>query len=134
MIEQYPQQVKIAFKHFPLRNHRFATKAAQAAVAAGRQGHFWEFHDQLYKRYNRLNDQAIEEIRAALALSPEQFKADMLAPGTIARINADMQSGAQAGVRGTPTVFINGRRLMDKSLHGFQAMINPLLQQSGAKK
>ncbi|BBO92672.1 hypothetical protein DSCOOX_58520 [Desulfosarcina ovata subsp. ovata] len=129
MIEQYPQQVKIAFKHFPLRNHRFATKAAQAAVAAGRQGHFWEFHDQLYKRYNRLNDQAIEEIRAALALDPEQFKADMLAPGTIARINADMQSGAQAGVRGTPTVFINGRRLMDKSLHGFQVLINPLLDQ-----
>ncbi|GAB6906399.1 DsbA oxidoreductase (fragment) [Desulfosarcina cetonica] len=134
MIEQYPQQVKIVFKNFPLRNHRFALKAAQAAIAAGKQGQFWAFHDQLFKRYNRLSDPAIDEIRAALNLNAQQFKADMQAPDTIAQINADVSEANRAGVHGTPTVFINGRLLRDKSLGGFQAMINFLLQQPIARQ
>lgn len=132
MIEQYPNQVKIVFKQFPLRNHRFASLAAQASIAAQQQGKFWEFHDQLYKHYNQLNDQVIEQIRSDLQLDPEKFSRDRMAPGTVAQINADIRNGQQAGVRGTPTVFINGKLLRDKSMRGFQVAVNAGMRQLAA--
>jgi protein-disulfide isomerase len=54
VLEQYPNQVKLVYKNFPLRNHKFAKPAASAALAAGEQGKFWEFHDKLFQNYNQL--------------------------------------------------------------------------------
>jgi protein-disulfide isomerase len=129
VLEQYPQQVKVVFKHFPLQNHKFAYKAAQATMAADKQGKFWEFHDLLFKDYNNLNDQKLEEIRTSLNLDADQFQREMLDPGIKAQIDADLRNGNSAGVRGTPTVFINGKLLRDKSLRGFQQQINQELTQ-----
>ena len=102
-------------------------KAAQASMAADRQGKFWEFHDLLFKDYNKLNDQKIAEIRADLNLDAEQFQRDMADPALKAQIDADVRNGNSAGVRGTPTVFINGKLLRDKSLNGFRRQINQAL-------
>ena len=129
VLEQHPQQVKVVFKHFPLRNHKFAFKAAQASMAAGKQGKFWEFHDLLFKDYSNLNDQKVTEIRNSLNLDTDQFQREMLDPAIKAQIDADLRNGNSAGVRGTPTVFINGKRLRDKSLKGFQRQINQELNQ-----
>jgi protein-disulfide isomerase len=129
VLEQYPQQVKVVFKHFPLPSHKFAHKSAQASLAAYKQGKFWEFHDLLFKDYNNLNDQKVAEIRASLNLDADQFQREMLDPGIKALIDADLRNGNSAGVRGTPTVFINGKLLRDKSLRGFQQQINQELTQ-----
>jgi len=133
VLEQYPQQVKVVFKHFPLQSHKFAYKAAQATMAADKQGKFWEFHDLLFKDYNNINDQKIEEIRASLNLDADQFQREMLDPGIKAQIDADLRNGNSAGVRGTPTVFINGKLLRDKSLRGFHQQINQELTQLKAE-
>ena len=133
MLEQYPQQVKVSFKQFPLRNHRYAFKAAQATIAARAQGKFWEFHDLAFENYNRLDDAKIDEIRAQLTLDKDLFQAEMLAPHTTAQINADIRDGKQAGVRGTPTVFVNGKLLKDKSMRGFQQAIDNSLGKRAAK-
>lgn len=98
-------------------------------MAADKQGKFWEFHDLLFKDYNNLNDQKIEEIRTSLNLDADQFQREMLDPGIKAQIDADLRNGNSAGVRGTPTVFINGKLLRDKSLKGFQRQINQELTQ-----
>ena len=74
VFEQNPDKVKIVFKNFPIRGHAFAVKAAQAALAAYGQGMFWEFHDLLFKNYNVLSDEKIEEIRSQLGLDANQFK------------------------------------------------------------
>jgi len=129
VLEQYPQQVKLVFKHFPLRNHSFAYKAAQASMAAEKQGKFWEFHDLLFKNYNRINDQKITEIMTDLNLDADQFQRAMQDPAIKAQIDADLRNGDTAGVRGTPTVFINGKLLRDRSLAGFQRQINEELTQ-----
>ena len=129
VLEQYPQQVKLVFKHFPLRNHSFAYKAAQASMAAEKQGKFWEFHDLLFKNYNRINDQKITEIMNDLNLDADQFQRAMQDPAIKAQIDADLRNGDTAGVRGTPTIFINGKLLRDKSLAGFQRQINEELMQ-----
>lgn len=121
----------MVFKHFPLRSHKYAMKAAQATMAADKQGKFWEFHDLLFKDYSNLNDQKVAEIRTGLNLDAEQFERDMSDPAIKAQIDADVRNGNSAGVRGTPTVFINGKLLRDKSLNGFIRQINQTLAQLG---
>jgi protein-disulfide isomerase len=133
VLEKYPDDVKIVYKNFPLRNHKFAMKAAIAALAAESQGKFWEFHDLLFKNYNKLNDQKIREIALELGLDQTEFEKKMKDPKITAMIRQDGLEGAQAGVRGTPTIFINGRRLNDRSLKGFQAVIDKELQKLGKK-
>jgi protein-disulfide isomerase len=66
VFEKNPSTVKVVYKNFPLRSHKYAITAAVAALAAGRQGKFWEFHDELYKIYKQINDQKILEIAQKL--------------------------------------------------------------------
>ncbi|MBL7178295.1 MAG: thioredoxin domain-containing protein [Desulfobacteraceae bacterium] len=68
---------KLVFKNFPLSKHKFAMKAAAAALAANKQGKFWEFHDRLFKNYKNLNDTKIQEIAKELALDMERFNKDL---------------------------------------------------------
>ena len=128
VFEQNPEKVKIIFKNFPIRGHAFAVKAAQAALAANGQGKFWEFHDLLFKNYNILSDAKIEEIRSKLGLDADRFKARMNDPQVVAQIQADAETGRKVGVSGTPTVFVNGRLLRDKSPNGFKAAVDLALK------
>lgn len=134
VLEKNPDSVKLVFKHFPLRNHKFARPASIAAIAAGRQGKFWEFHDLLFKNYNRLNAQKIREIAQQLNLDMGKFDRDQKDPGNGKIINRDLSEGNRVGVRGTPTVFINGRLLRNRSQAGFQAMIEKTLKKGGARQ
>ena len=115
--------MKLVFKNFPLRNHKFAWPAAMAALAANKQGKFWELHDQLYENYNRLSDQKIREIAQQVGLDMEKFDKDMKDPELRAIVERDFQEGARIGVRGIPTIFVNGRQLKNRSFQGFQAAI-----------
>ena len=115
--------MKLVFKNFPLNNHKFARPAAIAALAANKQGKFWELHDQLYKNYNKLSEQKIREIAQQVGLDMEKFDKDMKDPELQAIVQRDFQEGAIAGVRGIPTIFVNGRLLRNRSFQGFQAAI-----------
>jgi protein-disulfide isomerase len=128
VLEKYPNEVKLVFKNFPIRNHKFAMPAAIAALAAERQGKFWEFHDLLFKDYNRLNEQKIKDIAQQLKLDMDKFDKDRKDPQIRAMINRDLAEGNRAGVRGTPTVFVNGRLLRNRSPAGFQQLIEKALQ------
>jgi protein-disulfide isomerase len=129
VLKQHPRQVKVVFKHYPLRRHTWALPAAQAATAAGNHGKFWEFHDLLFKNYNKLSDSKIEEIAVSVGLDSRALKEEMKAPRIADRIDADVHNGKAAGVRGTPTVFIDGVVLRDKSKRGFEQGIRKALRQ-----
>lgn len=133
VLDTYPEEVKLVFKHFPLRNHRFARQAAIAALAAGRQGKFWEFQNQLFRNFRQLSDQKVQEIAKELSLNEEQFRKDMKDPKIVAAINNDVRDGTKAGVRGTPTVFVNGRFLKQRSMEGFHAIIKKELARAKMK-
>jgi len=124
VLEKNPDTVKLVFKNFPLKNHKFAKKAATAALAAGEQDKFWEFHDLLFKDYNKLNDEKVKEIAGKLGLNEEEFEKKKNDPTLLKKVRKDMQDGRNAGVRGTPTIFVNGRLLKNRSLEGFQAIID----------
>ena len=124
VLEQYPEQVKLVVKNFPLRNHKFAIQAAVASLAAERQGKFWEYHDILSENYNKINNEKIIEFAKVLKLNMKKFQNDMKDPELRARVHQDRRDGQKAGVRGTPTVFVNGKRLQNRRLAGFKAMID----------
>jgi protein-disulfide isomerase len=128
VLKRYPNDVKLIIKHFPLRNHKFARKAAAAALAANEQGKFWEFHHQLFKNYKTINDAKIQDIAKELGLDINKFKKEMKSPAISKLISRDLQNGRQAGVGGTPTIFINGKILKKRDLSGFSAMIEAELK------
>jgi protein-disulfide isomerase len=123
LLGKYPQDVKLVHKNYPLRNHSFAVNAAKAALAADRQGKFWEFHDELMKNQKDLNDAKVMEIATALGLDLEPFKKDIQDPAIQRLILRDMNEGRQAKVRGIPAVYINGKFLKSRSPQGFDEMI-----------
>ena len=134
MIEKYPNEVKVVYKNFPLSSHKFSQKAAQAALAAGKQGKFWEFHDGLFKEYNQLNDEKIRAVAVNLNLDMAKYEKDFNDPKIAELIKRDTQDGVRAGVRGVPAVFINGKSLKKRSLEGFSAMIDAELRKIKASK
>ena len=123
VLEKYPNDAKLIYKNFPLRNHKMAEPAGVAAMAAGRQGKFWEYHDEIFLIYNRLSDNAFEQIAQKLNLDMERFNKDRKDPAIIQYVKSDAREGAKIGVRGTPTIFINGKRLGQRSMQGFTTMI-----------
>jgi protein-disulfide isomerase len=133
VLEKYPQQVKLVFKNFPLGNHRFARPAAAAALAAGEQGKFWEYHDKLFESYNRLNETSFLKTAEEVGLDIPSFEAARNKAEIAALINRDLQEGSVAGVRGTPTIFVNGRRLQQRSLDGFSRVIEGEIERSTKK-
>ena len=131
MIEKYPKQVKIVYKNFPIRSHKYSEPAAKAAMAAQNQGKFWPFHDLLYANYQNLNDKKMRDIASQVELDMARFEKDRKDPAIVKKVRADLRDGNKAGVRGVPTVFINGRRLRKRSLEGFSEMIEKELQEPG---
>jgi protein-disulfide isomerase len=123
VLEKYPKEVKLVFKNFPLRNHKLALPAAQAALAAGKQGKFWEYHDKVFENYNRLSEELLEQFAKDLGLDMDLFRKERGNPEITSLINRDLREGSRIGVRGTPTIFINGKRLEQRSPEAFSAAI-----------
>ncbi|MCC6313570.1 MAG: thioredoxin domain-containing protein [Thermomicrobiales bacterium] len=105
-------RLRFVFRNFPLtQSHPFAEKAAEAAEAAGAQGKFWEMHDMLYEHQDALEPQDLIAYATELGLDVERFTRDLDAGTYAERVREDFMSGVRSGVNGTPTFFINGRRL-----------------------
>jgi protein-disulfide isomerase len=99
-------------------------KAATAALAADDQGKFWEYHDLLFKNYKKLNDKMFNDIAVVLKLDQAKLEQKMKAPEIANQIRQDVVDGRNAGVRGTPTVFINGKLVRDRTFKGFKTIID----------
>ena len=112
--------------------HQFADPAARAALAAGEQGKFWEFHDALFA-VPALDDKAIEDIAVKLGLKMDQFKSDMASPKIRQKVDQDMMDAQKAGVTGTPTIFVNGHPLRERTLEDFQKKIDAALGKPAKK-
>ena len=130
VLDKYPDNVKLVIKHFPLSNHKYAHKAASAALAANVQGKFWEFHSKLFKNYKVINDAKIQDIAKELGLDMEKFTKDMQSPVIKSLIARDVSNGRQIGVRGTPTIFINGKAFKNRNLTGIYQVIEAELKKT----
>jgi formate-nitrite transporter family protein len=103
--------LRLVFRHFPLRDsHPHALDAARAAEAAGEQGQFWPMHDRLFERQHALEADDLARYARKLDLDLVRWSRVMALSATEDRVLADLASGRRSGVRGTPTLFINGAR------------------------
>jgi protein-disulfide isomerase len=128
VIENYMDTVKIVIKNYPLPMHSYARNAAAAALAAYKMGKFWEFSEALYENTYQLSDEKVREIATGLGLNPDEFEKEMKSEKTREKIDRDIIEAEKAGATGTPAVFVNGRRLRDRSLEGFQDIIDTQLK------
>ena len=107
----YPGKVKIAFRHRPLPMHDHARLAAKASLAAEAQGRFWEYHDVLVAHRDALDRVSLEGYATLIGLDSKRFASDLNDPRLEARVSADEMQAAKLHVEGTPTAFVNGRRI-----------------------
>ena len=134
VLAKYPREVKLVFKFFPLPFHKMAMPASKAALAAGKQKKFWEYHDELLKNYNQLSEQKLVEIAEKIGLDMKRFTRDRQDPRWVNFIRDDMREASGSQVRGTPTVFINGRRLRNRTPAAFDQAIQRELRQGKKEK
>ncbi len=129
MLGAYPKQVKLVFKNYPLSIHQYARGAALAALAARRQGKFWQMHDKLFENFGNLGDAQgnprFSELAKDLGLDVTRFEQAMKDPALEAAIVKDLKDGADARVTGTPSIYINGRPVpgASRTFEGMKAII-----------
>ena len=128
MLDKNPKNVKLVIKHFPLGNHKFAKKAAVAAMAAHRQGKFWAYHHKVFQNMRSLNDQKLQDIAKDVGLKMKKFNGDLKSQAIERLIIRDMNDGYRAGLRGTPTIYVNGKLLRRPSIQSFQQAIDEALK------
>ena len=128
MLEKYPKEAKLAIKQYPLPMHDYARKAATAALAASKQGKFWEMHSKLFANQQSLSDAKVEEIAKELALDVKKFNEDQKDPAIASQIDGDMNQASAINVPGTPAIYVNGKLLNQRSLAGFQQAIDAELK------
>ncbi len=126
VLEHNPDTVKIVLKNMPLNFHKLAAPAALAALAAGNQGKFWEFHDELFAT-PKLNKDSFDAIAKKLGLDLEKFNTDLKSPAVQQQLAKDLHDAKEAGVTGTPTIFVNGVKLKRRELPAFQKLIDEAL-------
>jgi protein-disulfide isomerase len=105
-------KVKLVFKQYPLPGHPKAREAAKAAIAADRQGKFWEMHDLIFKKQDKLPTANFEAYAKELGLDLERFRVDVKSKAVELKIDADRAEGKKAGVDSTPSIYVNDRRFV----------------------
>ncbi len=109
--KKYGDKVRIIFRQFPLSFHKEAHLAGQASLAAKAEGKFWEYHDLLFANQKALKRPDLEKYAKQLGLNMAKFK-KALDDGTYkAAVDADLAVGKSVAVQGTPTMFLNGKRV-----------------------
>ena len=124
VLDKYPDNVKIVFKHYPLSFHQQAMPAALASMAAGEQGKFWEYHDELFLQQGKLYNDKYIEIAQNMNLDMKKFSLDMMRPSIRKKVEQDIADGEKAGISGTPVIFVNGRELKKRELGAISKLID----------
>jgi protein-disulfide isomerase len=124
--------VNFVYKQFPLTAiHPNAMPAAKAVVAAGKQGKFWEMHDIVFANMRELGPDKLKEYAGKVGVDVPRWEKDMNSPETEATVKKEMDEARAADVSGTPTFFVGGKRVMNRSFEGFKQMIDEQLAKKG---
>ena len=130
MLEKFQGKIKIVFKSYPLTSHKNAREAAAAAIAAFRQGRFWEFHNLLFENQKALSPEKIRDLAKKAGLDMNRFEKEIQDPSVQQIIDRDIEEAKEAGVRGVPAMFLNGQPVKVKTLQAFYQMIESAIQKN----
>ena len=128
--KHYADKVKLVVRDFPLDMHAHAFKAAIAAEAAREQGKYWEYAALLFKNQKALEVENLREYATQVGLDRAKFDQALDSDKYADNVRRDLRDGALLGVDSTPTVFVNGRRVRDRTVEGLKAAIEAALKQA----
>ncbi len=136
IVARYGDQVRLAYRHFPLDNlHPNARKASEAALCAGDQGKFWEYHDKLYAAPPDATDGRLKALAEETGLNVAQFEECTSSRKHRTDVDRDVEQGFGLGVNSTPSFFINGRMLSGAQPYdAFAKIVDEELQTHHAAK
>ena len=124
--EAFPDAVRYAFRHFPLRYHANALRAAIASEEAARQGQFWAFYERLYAHQLQLRADQLVAHADALGLDADAMQAALDAETGKAEILAQKKAGVRSGVRSTLNLWINGQLFEEDALE--EALVTHVIE------
>ncbi|HWF87528.1 MAG TPA: thioredoxin domain-containing protein [Pyrinomonadaceae bacterium] len=124
VLKSYGNKVRFVVRDFPLNQHEWARKAAEAADAANAQGKFFEYIDILFKNQKALDVPSLKKYAGQIGLDRARFDAALDRGTYAAEVSKDVEDGEMYGVGSTPTIFINGVQLRILSAEGLRAAID----------
>lgn len=133
LMDAYPEEVRVVYRHFPLRSHEMAQPAAEASLCADEQGKFWAFHDEVFARQAELSAETLDDVAAEVGLDLEAYHDCVADRRYRERVLADYQAALDAGVQGSPAFFVNGRPIFGAESEGvFRELIERELARNGS--
>ncbi len=105
LTSEYPNDLAVVYRHFPLPTHAGSVSAARASEAAANQGKFWEYHDELFANQPNFAQSDLEQYAQIVGLNTDQFKIDYASSDVINRVQEDADYGRVLNIRGTPTFY-----------------------------
>jgi len=109
---KYPNEVRYIFRDFPIESlHPGSTQVHIAGECAKEQGKFWAFHDKVFQNQENIDQDSVKAYAAQAGLDIEEFDKCIASGKYDGEVSRDIEDGREAGVIGTPTFFINGRKI-----------------------
>ncbi|MBD0326917.1 MAG: thioredoxin domain-containing protein, partial [Pyrinomonadaceae bacterium] len=133
LVKEYEGKVRLVVRDFPLEQHADAYKAAEAAEAAREQGKYWEYVAILLRNQSALGIPKLKEYATQLALDRQKFDAALDSGKFADQVQRDLRDGMRLGITGTPTFFINGRKVSEPTPEALKAAIETALKETAKK-
>ena len=128
LVKESGDQVKLVARDFPLSQHADAFKAAEAAEAAREQGKYWEYVEVLLQNQSSLSVEKLKSFATQLGLDRTRFDAALDSHKFADTVQSDLDDGIKLGLKGTPSIFINGRRVNAKSYEELKESVDAVLK------
>ena len=134
IISEFGNRVRLVVRDFPLSQHANAPKAAEAAEAAREQGKYWEYVGVLFRNQSALGVDKLKQYASELGLDRARFDASLNSGKFAEKVQRDVVDGRRLGINGTPTLYINGKRVPDNSYEGVKTAIESALKTEAVLK
>jgi protein-disulfide isomerase len=133
LVKEYGDKVRLVTRDFPLSQHTEAFKAAEAAEAARDQGKYWEYIQILLRNQSALTVDKLKGYASDLALDRTKFDSALDSGKFAESVQRDIEDGMKLGINGTPTIFINGRRVSAKGYDELKAIVDAAVKAATTK-
>jgi len=133
IVSEFGDRVRLVVRDFPLSQHANAPKAAEAAEAAREQGKYWEYVTALFRNQSALEVDKLRQYASELGLDRVRFDAALDSGKFAEKVQRDLLEGQRLGVGGTPTFYVNGRRVSDRSYESLKATVEAALKTKDGK-
>jgi protein-disulfide isomerase len=118
-MDAYKGKMRLVIKNYPYRYRDYSHIAAEASLAAGDQGKYWEMHDLLIRRSPKLDRESLIKYARELGLDVARFAQDIDGRKHAAEIERDKELAVKMDLYNTPTFFINGRKIVGEREFGY---------------